>query len=249
MAGHVHLPSLLAELSLEPTFLILSQPWILSDIARLRLFPLCQDLRIFSASFLRHVQLFATPWSDPLSMGILQARIHWSGLPWPPAGDLPNLGIDQVSCFARRFFTIWAPREALRVFSVHVNTRTGAHIHSCGFRSSIFMSDPCLCSFPHPPPPWPHNKWMCSWFGTQLLLELPSLEHSVLSSERPTDLKGDHEFKERIEADGLPLCQIPEGVVTCLTFEWMRRINLTQWFGDAYHNITSPLKELHCCCC
>ena len=52
-----------------------------------------------------------------------------------------------------------------------------------------------------------------------MLLELPSLEHSVLSSERPTDLKGDHEFKERIEADGLPLCQIPEGVVTCLTFE------------------------------
>ena len=78
MVGHVHLPSLLAELSLEPTFLILSQPWILSDIARLRLFPLCQDLRVFSASFLRHVQLFATPWSDPLSMGILQARtLEW----------------------------------------------------------------------------------------------------------------------------------------------------------------------------
>ena len=33
------------------------------------------------------------------------------------------------------------------------------------------------------------------------------------------DLKGDHEFKERIEADGLPLCQIPEGAVACLTFE------------------------------
>ena len=27
------------------------------------------------------------------------------------------------------------------------------------------------------------------------------------------DLKSDHEFKERIEADGLPLCQIPEGAV------------------------------------
>ena len=67
MAGHVHLPSLLAELSLEPTFLILNQPWILADIARPRLFPLCQDLRVFAASFLSHVQLFATPWSDPLS--------------------------------------------------------------------------------------------------------------------------------------------------------------------------------------
>ena len=28
----------------------------------------------------------------PLSMGILQAR-NWSGLPCPPPGDLPNLGI------------------------------------------------------------------------------------------------------------------------------------------------------------
>ena len=26
-------------------------------------------------------------------LGILQARILWSGLPWPPPGDLPNPGI------------------------------------------------------------------------------------------------------------------------------------------------------------
>ena len=65
----------------------------------------------------------------------------------------------------------------------------------------------------------PHLGPITSGCAVDLELELPSLEHSVLSSERPTDLKGDHEFKERIEADGLPLCQIPEGVVTCLTFE------------------------------
>ena len=52
-----------------------------------------------------------------------------------------------------------------------------------------------------------------------MLLEFPSPEHSVLASESPTDFKGDHEFKEGIEADGLPLCQIPKGVVACLTFE------------------------------
>ena len=38
-------------------------------------------------------------------------------MPWPPPGDLPNLGIEpktlKVSCIARRFFINWAIREAL----------------------------------------------------------------------------------------------------------------------------------------
>ena len=42
----------------------------------------------------------ATPWTiarqAPLSMGILQARIL-EGLPCPPAGDLPNPGIEPRS--------------------------------------------------------------------------------------------------------------------------------------------------------
>ena len=47
------------------------------------------------------VWLFATPWTvahqAPLSMGILQTRTHWSGLPCPPPGDLPNPGIQPMS--------------------------------------------------------------------------------------------------------------------------------------------------------
>ena len=43
------------------------------------------------------VCLFVTLWTVAyqalLSMGILQARI-WSGLPFPPPGDLPNPGIE-----------------------------------------------------------------------------------------------------------------------------------------------------------
>ena len=46
------------------------------------------------------VRLFASPWTvalqTPLSMGIRQARI-WSGLPYPPPGDLPNQGIEPRS--------------------------------------------------------------------------------------------------------------------------------------------------------
>ena len=41
--------------------------------------------------------LFVTQWTvalqGPLSMGILQQK-HWSGLPSPPPGDLPNPGIE-----------------------------------------------------------------------------------------------------------------------------------------------------------
>ncbi|KAM7228961.1 hypothetical protein CapIbe_020249, partial [Capra ibex] len=37
--------------------------------------------------------LFATPWTvarqAPLSMGLLRQE-YWSGLPFPPPGDLPN---------------------------------------------------------------------------------------------------------------------------------------------------------------
>ena len=45
---------------------------------------------------LSHVQLFATPWTVayqiPLSMGFPRQE-YWSGLPFPPPGDLPNPGI------------------------------------------------------------------------------------------------------------------------------------------------------------
>ena len=49
---------------------------------------------------LSHVQLFATPWTvalqAPLSTGF-SSQEYWSGLSFPPPGDLPNLGIEPVS--------------------------------------------------------------------------------------------------------------------------------------------------------
>ena len=45
---------------------------------------------------LRHVQLFASPWTAahqaPLSMGFPRQE-YWSGLPFAPPDDLPNPGI------------------------------------------------------------------------------------------------------------------------------------------------------------
>ena len=46
------------------------------------------------------VRLFVTPWTRarqaPLSMGFSRQE-YWSGLPFPPPGDLPDPGIEPVS--------------------------------------------------------------------------------------------------------------------------------------------------------
>ena len=61
---------------------------------------------------------FVTPWTadhqDPRSVGFSRQE-HWSGLPCPPPGDLPDPGVKSQSpaLAGRLFFTIWATREAL----------------------------------------------------------------------------------------------------------------------------------------
>ena len=49
---------------------------------------------------LSHFRLFATLWTlahhAPLSMGISRQQ-YWSGLPFPPPGDLPHPGIEPAS--------------------------------------------------------------------------------------------------------------------------------------------------------
>ena len=64
-------------------------------------------------SHFSRVRLFATPWTAvhqaPLSMGFSR-REYWSGLPWPPPGDLPDL---MSPALAGMFFTTRATWEAL----------------------------------------------------------------------------------------------------------------------------------------
>ena len=55
------------------------------------------------------VQLFVSPWTaalqDPLSMEFSKQE-YWSGLPFPPPGNLPNPGIEPASpSLAGKFFT------------------------------------------------------------------------------------------------------------------------------------------------
>ena len=69
---------------------------------------------------LSRVQLFATQWivahQTLLSMGFPRQE-YWSGLPFPPPGDLPKPGIEPPSlvspALAGGFFNTGAPWEAL----------------------------------------------------------------------------------------------------------------------------------------
>ena len=70
-------------------------------------------------SHFSHVQLFATLWTvacqAPLFVGFSEQE-YWSGLTFPPPGDLPNTGIETVSlmspALAGWFFTTSATWEA-----------------------------------------------------------------------------------------------------------------------------------------
>ena len=76
---------------------------------------------MYVLSHFSRVQLFVTPWTvarqAPLSMGFPRQE-YWSGLLFPPPGDLPDPGIEPSSlmspALAGRFFTTSATWEALR---------------------------------------------------------------------------------------------------------------------------------------
>ena len=64
-----------------------------------------------------HVWLFASTWTvahkTPLSIGFPR-REHWSGLPFPPPGDLRNPGIESMSpALAGRFVTTEIPGKPM----------------------------------------------------------------------------------------------------------------------------------------
>ena len=73
-----------------------------------------------SSCVLSHIQHFATPWTvscqASLSMG-LSRQEYWSGLLFPPSGDLPDPGIESISpaapAWAGRFFTTEPPGNVL----------------------------------------------------------------------------------------------------------------------------------------
>ena len=71
-------------------------------------------------SHFSHVRLSATPGSSVLGISLQE---YWSGLPYPPPGDLPDPEVEPTSlrslALASRFFTTSATRETCISVSQH----------------------------------------------------------------------------------------------------------------------------------
>ena len=65
------------------------------------------------AQLLSLVQLFVTPWTIACQTSLpmeFSRQEYWSGLPYPPLGDLPNPGIEPLSpALAGSLFTTETP--------------------------------------------------------------------------------------------------------------------------------------------
>ena len=119
------------------------------------LLPLCACVCLSPFS---RVRLFLTPWTAshqaPLSMGFSRQE-YWSGVPFPPPGDLPNLGMEpqplMSSAMAGRFFITsasWGLQRCKRCCSL---MRSGSHTEID--KKSVFlfpMKTPIRCSFRAP---------------------------------------------------------------------------------------------------
>ena len=76
-------------------------------------------------SVLRHVRLFATPWTvarqAPLSMEFSRQE-YWSGLPFPSPGDLPNPGLNSGLLHRRILYRLTYQGTALDLNNTFVKT-------------------------------------------------------------------------------------------------------------------------------
>ena len=109
----------------------------------------------WKCSLLSRVRLFVTAWTvahqAPLSMGFSRPE-YWSGLPFPSPGDLPNPGIEPVSCIAGRFFIIWATNQDM-ILKTHCRiqafTRDGSRWSALQASLSLFNRNRWYSNFHH----------------------------------------------------------------------------------------------------
>ena len=95
----------------------------------------------FSAQLLRHVWLFAIPWTvacqAPQSMDFSKQE-YWSGYPLPTTGNLPDPGIETASPpLAGGFFTTAPPGKPQDIPTIY-------KIHSI---SSVWITNFCLVPY------------------------------------------------------------------------------------------------------
>ena len=107
-----------------------------------------------------HVWLFVTPCTRahqaPLSIGFSRPE-YWTGLPFPPAGDLPDPGVKPMSltssALTGRFFTTSATWEAEFIMREVISTQHSSRCEPVKFpfTSTALVSFLLLAHFlPHP---------------------------------------------------------------------------------------------------
>ena len=138
-------------------FWILSHYRLLQDIAysslcyTVTLDPCCLSILnivecIVHVCMLSHVWLFATPWAiahqAPLSLEFSRQE-YWSGLPFPPPGDLPNPGIELTSltspALAGRFFITGAPGKPVVCINHKLQSYPFSYLFPFGNHNCVFM--------------------------------------------------------------------------------------------------------------
>ena len=98
----------------------------------------CSNKHAYVLSHFSHVWLFVILWiitqEAPLSMRFSRQE-YWSGLQYPPPGDLPDLGIEPASLLASalagRFFTLEPPGKPLFKHIYPLKTYSFHQFHVC----------------------------------------------------------------------------------------------------------------------
>ena len=95
---------------------------------------------------LSHVRLFATPWTvahqAPLTMGFSRQE-HWSGLPCPPPGDLPDPGMEAGSPALQRDSLSSEPpgKSYIHKFPTNIGWQVGSCLHSTLLRRQLLTKE------------------------------------------------------------------------------------------------------------
>ena len=124
----------------------------------------CGNLSSPCAQSLSYVWLFVTPWTvacqAPLSIGLSQ-QVYWSGLPFPPAENLPEPGTEPMSPVSGIDRQILYHGVTWEVFSYPVQFSSVAQLCPT-------LCDPMDCSMPglpvhHQLPVFTQTHVHCQW--------------------------------------------------------------------------------------
>ena len=147
--------------------------WIVTSGCPEKALLLDESLVLCHAQSFNRAGLFCDPWTvahlAPLSMGFSRQE-YWSGLPFPPPGDLLNTGIKPVSLIspasAGRFFTTEPPGKSL-LYVIWRQILSWGDLQ--GFQNSMYLGDNNITSF-SPPTHTLTSAWGDPTSGKLLLL-------------------------------------------------------------------------------